>query len=115
MELILFGVGFVAVLATIVMKSDKRNPRMAGNRLMNKGLLVFAVGWLMIVLGTSGASIITEVIHKLGFVVGIIGFVLAVIGWIKHVKLAFRHYWKNRNKTKVQRSRAFLRRSCHCR
>ena len=85
MGLIFFGLILVAVLATIVIKSDIRNPRMAGNRLMNKGLLVFAVGWLVIVIGSSGASDILEVFHRIGIVVSIIGFAIAAIGWIKHV------------------------------
>lgn len=90
MNSILFGLGFVAVIATIVIKSDKRNPRMAGNRLMNKGILVFAVGCLVVVIGDYGSSDISAVFHNLGSVVAIIGFVIGVIGWIKHLRLVFK-------------------------
>ncbi len=55
---------------------------------MNKGLLVFAVGWLIGVFGST--SNISTPFNKIGYVVAIIGFVIACVGWIKHVKLVFK-------------------------
>ncbi len=43
MELILFGIGFVAILSLLVIKANKRDPRFAGYRLGAKGILVFAI------------------------------------------------------------------------
>lgn len=87
----MFGVGFVAVLAVIVIKSNKRNPRLVGNRLMNKGLLVFAVGWLVAVMGSSSdSSTFSAPLQIVGFSVAVIGFGISVVGWFKHVKLMFK-------------------------
>ena len=87
MDLILFGIGFIAVLAIILAKANKRNPRFAGQRVMTKGLLLFGAGWLMLVVSaTTGANLI----RYAGYPIAIIGFCMAGFGWVKHVKLMFK-------------------------
>jgi len=90
MELILFGIGFVAVLSLLVIKANKRDPRFAGYRLGANGILVFAIGFLI---GALGASIencsVSKAIQLVGNTVATIGFVIAVVGNVKHVKLMF--------------------------
>jgi hypothetical protein len=90
MELILFGIGFIALLATIVVRSNKRDPRFAGSRLMTKGLLVFGIGWLMLVVGASiGTHSAATILRYAGYLAAIIGFCMAVAGEVRHVKLMF--------------------------
>jgi hypothetical protein len=88
MELILFGIGFVAVLSLLVIKANKRDPRFAGYRLSTKGILVFAIGFLI---GALGASIenssVSKAIQLVGNTVAIIGFVIAVVGNFKHGRI----------------------------
>lgn len=90
MDLILFGIGFIALLATVVVKANKRDPRFAGQRVMTKGLLAFGIGWLMLVLGASiKIELISTSLRYAGYAVAIIGFCIAVVGEIRHVKLMF--------------------------
>jgi hypothetical protein len=89
MELILFGIGFIAFLAFVIAKTNKRNPRFAGQRVMNKGILIFGVGWFILVVE---ATIKTDfiVFRYLGYVVAIIGFSIAGFGWLKYVGQMFK-------------------------
>ena len=90
MELILFGIGFIALLATVVVKANKRDPRFADQRLMNKGLLLFGVGWLMLVLGASiENNLISTALRYVGYAASVIGFGIAGFGNIKHLRLMF--------------------------
>lgn len=88
MGLILFGIGFVAVFAFALLKSNRRDPRYAGQNLMTRGLLIFGIGWLALV---SGMEIkikwLSVSITYVGYSVAIIGFCIAVFGWFKHAKL----------------------------
>lgn len=90
MELILFGIGFVAVLSLLVIKANKRDLRFAGYRLGAKGILVFAIGFLIGVVGSSiENSSVSKSIQLIGNTVAIIGFAIAIVGNVKHVKSMF--------------------------